>query len=379
MKIAVVCDWLVTYAGAEKVLEQILNIFPEADLFAVVDLLPENQRDFIQKKKVTTTFIQHMPKARKKYRNYLPFMPIAIEQLDLSAYDVVISSSHCVAKGVLTGPNQIHISYVHSPIRYAWDLQHQYLREAGLTHGFKSKIARLIMHYMRIWDTRTSNGVDYFIANSHFIEKRIWKCYRRKATVIYPPVDIEKFEYCEDKDDYYVTASRMVPYKKMDLIVEAFSQMPDKRLVVIGDGPDFEKIKKKAGTNISLLGFASDEVLKDKIQHAKAFVFAAEEDFGILPVEAQACGTPVIAYGRGGALETVRAIGRDSQPTGVFFKEQTGDSLKAAIEKFEDNSSNIFPESCRKNAEQFSIDVFQTRFKKIFKEALATDRSIFYE
>lgn len=379
MKIAVVCDWLVTYAGAEKVLEQILNIFPEADLFAVVDFLPENQRDFIQKKKVTTTFIQHMPKARKKYRNYLPFMPIAIEQLDLSAYDVVISSSHCVAKGVLTGPNQIHISYVHSPIRYAWDLQHQYLREAGLTHGFKSKIARLIMHYMRIWDTRTSNGVDYFIANSHFIAKRIWKCYRRKATVIYPPVDIEKFEYCEDKDDYYVTASRMVPYKKMDLIVEAFSQMPDKRLVVIGDGPDFEKIKKKAGTNISLLGFASDEVLKDKIQHAKAFVFAAEEDFGILPVEAQACGTPVIAYGRGGALETVRAIGRDSQPTGVFFLEQTGDSLKAAIEKFEDNSSNIFPESCRKNAEQFSIDVFQTRFKKFFKEALATDRSIFYE
>lgn len=379
MKIAVVCDWLVTYAGAEKVLEQILNIFPEADLFAVVDFLPENQRDFIQKKKVTTTFIQHMPKARKKYRNYLPFMPIAIEQLDLSAYDVVISSSHCVAKGVLTGPNQIHISYVHSPIRYAWDLQHQYLREAGLTHGFKSKIARLIMHYMRIWDTRTSNGVDYFIANSHFIAKRIWKCYRRKATVIYPPVDIEKFEYCEDKDDYYVTASRMVPYKKMDLIVEAFSQMPDKRLVVIGDGPDFEKIKKKAGTNISLLGFASDEVLKDKIQHAKAFVFAAEEDFGILPVEAQACGTPVIAYGRGGALEAVRAIGRDSQPTGVFFKEQTGDSLKAAIEKFEDNSSNIFPESCRKNAEQFSIDVFQTRFKKFFKEALATDRSIFYE
>lgn len=379
MKIAVVCDWLVTYAGAEKVLEQILNIFPEADLFAVVDFLPENQRDFIQKKKVTTTFIQHMPKARKKYRNYLPFMPIAIEQLDLSAYDVVISSSHCVAKGVLTGPNQIHISYVHSPIRYAWDLQHQYLREAGLTHGFKSKIARLIMHYMRIWDTRTSNGVDYFIANSHFIAKRIWKCYRRKATVIYPPVDIEKFEYCEDKEDYYVTASRMVPYKKMDIIVEAFSQMPDKRLIVIGDGPDFEKIKKKAGPNISLLGFAPDEVLKDKMQHAKAFVFAAEEDFGILPVEAQACGTPVIAYGRGGALETVRAIGRDSQPTGVFFKEQTVDSLKAAIEKFEDNSSNIFPESCRKNAEQFSIDVFQTRFKKFFKEALATDRSIFYE
>lgn len=371
MKIAVVCDWLVTYAGAEKVLEQILNIFPEADLFAVVDFLPENQRNFIQGKKVTTTFIQNMPRARKKYRNYLPFMPIAIEQMDVSAYDVVISSSHCVAKGVLTGPNQVHISYVHSPIRYAWDLQHQYLREAGLTHDLKSKIARLIMHYMRIWDTRTSNGVDYFIANSHFIAKRIWKCYRREATVIYPPVDIEKFEYCEDKDDYYVTASRMVPYKKMDLIVEAFSQMPDKKLVVIGDGPDFEKIKGKAGPNISLLGFAPDEVLKDKMQHAKAFVFAAEEDFGITPVEAQACGTPVIAYGKGGSLETVRELGVRDNPTGVFFKEQTVESLKVAVARFEQEQTAITYNNCRHHAEQFSGAIFRQNFKNYVNRVLS--------
>lgn len=371
MKIAVVCDWLVTYAGAERVLEQILNIFPEADLFAVVDFLPENQRNFIQGKKVTTTFIQNMPRARKKYRNYLPFMPIAIEQMDVSAYDVVISSSHCVAKGVLTGPNQVHISYVHSPIRYAWDLQHQYLREAGLTHDLKSKIARLIMHYMRIWDTRTSNGVDYFIANSHFIAKRIWKCYRREATVIYPPVDIEKFEYCEDKDDYYVTASRMVPYKKMDLIVEAFSQMPDKKLVVIGDGPDFEKIKGKAGPNISLLGFAPDEVLKDKMQHAKAFVFAAEEDFGITPVEAQACGTPVIAYGKGGSLETVRELGVRDNPTGVFFKEQTVESLKAAVARFEQEQTAITYNNCRHHAEQFSGAIFRQNFKNYVNRVLS--------
>lgn len=371
MKIAVVCDWLVTYVGAEKVLEQILNVFPEADLFAVVDFLPENQRNFIQGKKVTTTFIQNMPRARKKYRNYLPFMPIAIEQMDVSAYDVVISSSHCVAKGVLTGPNQVHISYVHSPIRYAWDLQHQYLREAGLTHGLKSKIARLIMHYMRIWDTRTSNGVDYFIANSHFIAKRIWKCYRREATVIYPPVDIEKFEYCEDKDDYYVTASRMVPYKKMDFIVEAFSQMPDKKLVVIGDGPDFEKIKGKAGPNISLLGFAPDEVLKDKMQHAKAFVFAAEEDFGITPVEAQACGTPVIAYGKGGSLETVRELGVRDNPTGVFFKEQTVESLKAAVARFEQEQTAITYNNCRHHAEQFSGAIFRQNFKNYVNRVLS--------
>lgn len=245
MKVAIVCDWLVTYAGAERVIEQMLKVYPEADLFAVVDFLPEGSRDFLMNKSVTTTFIQNLPKAKKYYRAYLPLMPIAIEQLDLSSYDLVISSSHCVAKGILTGPDQIHISYVHSPVRYAWDLQHQYLRESGLTHGLKSKIARAILHYIRIWDTRTSNGVDYFISNSRFIAKRIWKCYRREATVVYPPVNIDIFQYCEEKEDYYVTASRMVPYKKMDLIVEAFTQMPDKKLVVIGDGPDFEKIKRR--------------------------------------------------------------------------------------------------------------------------------------
>ena len=224
---------------------------------------------------------------------------------------------------------------------------------------------------MRIWDTRTSNGVDYFIANSHFIAKRIWKCYRREATVIYPPVDIEKFEYCEDKDDYYVTASRMVPYKKMDLIVEAFSQMPDKKLVVIGDGPDFEKIKGKAGPNISLLGFAPDEVLKDKMQHAKAFVFAAEEDFGITPVEAQACGTPVIAYGKGGSLETVRELGVRDNPTGVFFKEQTVESLKAAVARFEQEQTAITYNNCRHHAEQFSGAIFRQNFKNYVNRVLS--------
>lgn len=364
MKIAVVCDWLVTYAGAERVLEQILNIFPDADLFALVDFLPDNQRYFIQHKKVTTTFIQHLPKAKKKYRNYLPFMPIAIEQLNLSAYDLVISSSHCVAKGVLTGPDQVHISYVHSPIRYAWDLQHQYLQEAGLTHGLKSKIARLILHYMRIWDSRTSNGVDYFIANSHFIAKRIWKCYRRKAKVIYPPVDIEKFEYCNDKEDYYITASRIVPYKKMDLIVEAFSHMPDKKLVVIGTGPDYNKIKKKSGVNVELKGYLADNEMKRYMQHAKAFIFAAEEDFGIIPLEAQACGTPVIAYGKGGALETIRGLGQSENPTGVFFSEQTVASLCNAVTEFEQHEQEISYQDCRAQAEKFGIE----RFKKQFED-----------
>lgn len=375
MKVAVVCDWLVTYAGAEKVLEQILHIFPEADLFAVVDFIPEGKRDFILNKPVTTTFIQKLPKAKGKYRNYLPFMPIAIEQLDVSDYDLIISSSHCVAKGILTGPDQVHISYVHSPIRYAWDLQHQYLREAGLTHGMKSKIARLIMHYMRIWDTRTSNGVDYFLANSNFIARRIWKCYRRKADVIYPPVDIEKFTFSREKEDFYLTASRMVPYKKMDLIVEVFSQMPDKKLIVIGKGPDFEKIKKLAAPNVILMGYQPDEVLKDFMRRAKAFVFAAEEDFGITPVEAQACGTPVIAFGKGGSLETVRGYGVKENPTGIFFYEQKIPAVKKAIEQFESISDKISTEDCRKHAERFSISAFRTKFLTYVERAMKEERN----
>jgi glycosyltransferase involved in cell wall biosynthesis len=373
MKVAIVCDWLVTYAGAERVLEQMLNVFPKADIFAVVDFIPEKDRDFIKNKSVITTFIQNLPRAKKKYRNYLPLMPMAIEQLDVSKYDLVISSSHCVAKGVLTGPNQIHISYVHSPIRYAWDLQHQYLHESGLNHGIKGKVAKLILHYMRIWDTRTSNGVDYFVANSCFIAKRIWKCYRRKAEVIYPPVDVRKFEFCDKKDEFYLTASRMVPYKKMDLIVEAFSKMPDKKLVVIGAGPDFDKIKSKAGSNVTMMGYQPFEVLKDHMQKAKAFVFAAEEDFGITPVEAQACGTPIIAFGKGGLLETVRGYGEKDNPTGLFFEEQSVEAIVKAVQYFDHIGQFISYADCRKNAENFSIESFQMRFKEYVNKIVNKD------
>lgn len=364
MKIAIICDWLVTYAGAERVLEQMLEVFPEADLFALVDFVPEEQRGFLHGKQPRTTFIQHLPGARKHYRQYLPLMPLAIEQLDLSGYDVVLSSSHCVAKGVLTGPDQLHISYVHSPIRYAWDLQHQYLHEAGLEHGLKSWLARIILHYMRIWDTRTANGVDAFIANSQFIARRIRKVYGREAEVIYPPVDISKFNLCTEKEDYYLTASRMVPYKKMKLIVEAFNQMPDKNLVVIGTGPEYAKTKAIAGPNITMMGYQPDDVLQDKMQHAKAFVFAAEEDFGITPVEAQACGTPVIAYGRGGALETVK----DGE-TGCFFPEQTKESIIEAVKNF-DVQQAITPAACRENAERFGIMRFREQLKDYIEMSL---------
>lgn len=363
MKIAIVHDWLATYAGSERVVEQILEIYPQADLFSIVDFIPEGQRDFLMNKEVQTSFIQKLPLAKTKFRHYLPLMPLAIEQFDLSEYDLVVSSSHAVAKGVLTGPDQVHVSYIHTPIRYAWDLQHQYLKESGLEKGVKGCLTKLILHKIRLWDYRTANGVDSFVANSKFIAKRIEKVYRREATVIYPPVDVSAFTMGQAKEDFYFTASRMVPYKKIDLIVEAFTQMPDKKLYVIGDGSDFNKIKAKAGKNVVLLGYQPFEVLKDYMQRAKAFVFAAEEDFGITPVEAQACGTPVIAFGKGGALETVRGIDQQ-EPTGVFFEEQTVSSLIEGVQVFEKKQEHIYPVACRKNALRFSPERFRDEFKK---------------
>jgi glycosyltransferase involved in cell wall biosynthesis len=365
MRIAIIHEWLVTYAGSERALEQILAIYPDADLFCVVDFIDNQQRDFILGKKPTTTFIQHLPKARSKYRSYLPLMPLAIEQLDLSNYDLVISSSHAVAKGVLTGPDQLHISYVYSPIRYAWDLQHQYLKEVGLDRGVKGWLAKWILHKIRLWDSRTANGVDSFIAISHFIARRIRKAYRRESTVIYPPVDIHAFTQVDNKESFYLTASRMVPYKRIDLIVEAFSKMPDHRLVVIGDGPDFDRVKAKAGENIEILGYQEFGVLKDYMQRARAFVFAAEEDFGIIPLEAQACGTPVIAYGKGALLETIRGLASHEEPTGVFFKSQTVESIRDAVEYFERNMEGITPEACRRNAERFAPEIFRESFARL--------------
>jgi glycosyltransferase involved in cell wall biosynthesis len=355
-RVAIVHDWLVAFAGAEKVLEQIIMCFPDADLFSVVDFMEE--RTWMRGKKVTTSFIQKLPQAKKRYRSYLPLMPLAIEQLDVSGYDLVISSSHAVAKGVLTGPDQIHVSYVHSPIRYAWDLQHQYLQQSNLTSGVKSLLARMVLHYMRNWDVRTPNSVDYFIANSAFIARRINKVYHRDSHVIFPPVDVEAFQLCDVKEDFYLTASRMVPYKKIDLIVEAFAKMPERKLVVIGDGPDMRKIRDKATPNVEIMGYQPFSVLQDKMRRAKAFVFAAEEDFGISVVEAQACGTPVIAYGKGGALETV-LDGSHARPTGLFFDEQTTGAIIDAVEGFERGTFKINPADCRANAERFSIKHFR--------------------
>ena len=359
MKVAIIHDWLVTWAGAERVLAQLLRVYPDADLYSTVYFPDEEMAKQLQGRHINTSFIQRLPGAKKHYRNYLPLMPIAVEQFDLSGYDLVISSSHAVAKGVLTGPDQYHVCYCHSPMRYAWDLQHQYLRESG-AGKLKQMVMRYLLHKLRLWDYRTSAGVDLFIANSSFIARRIDKCYRRLAQVVHPPVDTEFFCPAEGSDSvntpgsekYYITASRMVPYKRIDLIAQAFANMPDKKLRIIGDGPEYDKVSAIAAQadNIELLGYCTGDILRQQLRGAEAFIFAAEEDFGIAPVEAQACGIPVIAYGKGGALDSV------SEESGVFFPEQSAQSLIEAVHCFE---LQVFSrQQCRANAERFSAQAF---------------------
>ncbi|ELA3178328.1 TPA: glycosyltransferase family 4 protein [Klebsiella aerogenes] len=367
INIGIVADWLVTYAGSEKVIKEFIDVFPSSELYSVVDFLSDSNRELFSGKKAKTTFIQKMPFAKSKYQKYLPLMPLAIEQLDMSGHDVVLSSSHAVAKGILTGPDQLHISYVHSPIRYAWDLQHQYLRESGLSEGLKGFIAKYLLHKIRIWDYRTANGVDHFIANSKFISRRIHKVYGRSSDVIYPPVDVNNFTLNENKDNYYFTASRLVPYKRIDLIVDAFNEMPEKKLVVVGDGSEMDKIKSKAKGNIEILGYQPNNIMQKHMQNAKAFVFAAEEDFGITPVEAQACGTPVIAFGKGGVLETIIPEGNQS-PTGVFFDTQEPGSIIESVNKFESMQDLFEPIECRRNAEKFSEERFRTEINTYIRD-----------
>lgn len=368
MRVAVIHDWLVANGGAERTLARILECYPQAVVFTLVDFMPQAERGFLGDRPIHTSFIQRLPFARTRYRQYLPLMPLAIESFDLSDFELVISSSFCVAKGALSGPDQLHVGYVHSPMRYAWDLQHQYLREHGLQRGLKGLFTRALLHYLRIWDARTANGVDSFVCNSHFIAQRVWKIYRRESLVIYPPVDTEFFRPGDGPrtPGYYLTASRLVPYKRTRLIIEAFARLPERQLVVIGDGPEFARLKAIAGPNVSMLGYLPNEQVREHMQRARAFVFAALEDFGIAPVEAQACGTPVIGYGRGGISESV-VDGK----TGVLFAEQTVESLAAAIQQFELREPRFSGATIRANALRFSAERFKAQFRACIEEQIA--------
>lgn len=366
LKIAIVHEWLVNYAGSEKVLESFTNIWPDADVFTLVDFLDDDLRRIILKgKKTKTSFIQHLPYAKKQHRKYLPLFPRAIESFNLKNYELIVSSSHSVAKGVRTKYNQLHICYCHTPMRYAWDEAEYYLKEAKLDSGIKGWAAHLVVNYLRKWDIKSSNNVNCFIANSQHIANKIKRIYNRESDVIYPPVDVNKFSLTTEKEDFYLTASRLVPYKRMDLIVDAFAKMLDKKLVVIGSGPEKEKILAKATPNVDVIGYQDFESLRDYMQKAKAFVFAAEEDFGIIVVEAMACGTPVIAGNYGGTAESVI-----DGVTGILFKKQSVESIVEAVKKFDVISHSINYREIRLHSEKFSRDMFEDKIKSYVDEKI---------
>jgi glycosyltransferase involved in cell wall biosynthesis len=369
-RIAIIHDWLDTYAGSESVLEQLLLCFPDADLFALVDFLTPEDRRFLAGRTVRTSFIQRLPAAKRMFRAYLGLMPLAVEQFDMSGYDVIISSTHAVAKGVVTGPDQLHISYVHSPMRYIWDLQQQYLMQSGLTRGLKSLYVRWLFGRLRQWDVSSAQHVDHFIANSSYIGRRLKKAYARDAAVIHPPVDIERFVLGPRKDDFFLLPGRLVPYKRADLIVETFRGQPDRKLIVVGDGPELARVRAAAdgAPNIQFRGKVPKTELIDLMQRARAALFAAEEDFGITMVEAQACGTPVIAFGRGGVTDIIDADG--GTPTGVLFDRQEVGAVLDALSRFDRLGKVITAEACRANALRFSRARFRAEIRNFVEVAL---------
>jgi glycosyltransferase involved in cell wall biosynthesis len=370
MRIAVVHDWLDTWRGGENTLAEIIAAFPNADLFALVDFLPQQYRNRLLDKRAHTSFLQRIPGAGRHFRTLLPLFPRAIESLDVTRYDTVISVSHAVAKGVRTTPDQLHICYCLTPMRYVWDLRELYLAAIHARTGIRRNVADNILNRLRDWDIASSRRVTHFVAISQYIRDRIRRCYDRDADVVYPPVDVEFFRPSPDapREDYYFTASRWVPYKRVDLIVEAFRTMPDRRLLVAGDGPDASRIRSAAGSNVEFLGEVSHDRMRELLQRARAFIFAAEEDFGILPVEAQACGTPVVCLAKGGTSESIVG-GNSASPTGYFFTEQSASSIAAAIRGFERMPDQIQPADCERNAQRFAAARFRTEFASLVAEA----------
>ena len=362
MNPAIIHEWLVTLAGAESVLQSIHKLYPGRiyTLFHDPEGVKGSQWEHPD---IRTSMLQRLPFAGRHHRLFLPLFPMAIEQFDLRQHDLIISSSYAVAKGVLNSSEQLHICYCHSPMRYVWDLTYEYLEASDITHGLKSFLVRGIFHYIRIWDTVSAMRVNEFVANSYYIAHRIQKCYNRSATVIYPPVDIDRFSISSKRDKYFITISRLVPYKRVDIIIQAFNQLK-LPLLIIGDGPSYKKLKKLAGTNITFLGHLPMQKMDEYLKKARAFIFSAEEDFGIVNVEAQACGVPVIAFGRGGALETV-----EQDITGVFFYRQDVQSIIEAVHEFLGKEHRFDPEIIRDHAKRFPRSRFEYEFKKFVDQA----------
>ncbi len=358
MNVALVHEWLVDLTGSEEVVAAIGELFPQAPLYTLFYHPPALKGTPFEHRTLHASWLQHWPGIHRYYRYLFPLFPRAVESLDLRPYEVILSSSHSFIKGLLRNADQLHICYCHTPIRYAWDLYHDYLETLSPVKRF---LAARSLHKIRQWDLSTVYRVDHFIANSRYVARRIWKTYGRKATVIYPPVRTDRFPLTPQKDRYFVAVSRFVPYKRMDLVVAAFREMPDLRLVVVGDGPERARLHKLArgARNIEFTGRLDLAALREVLCRARALVFPALEDFGIVPVEAQACGTPVIAYGRGGARETVV----DGQ-TGLFFEEQTPAAVREAVQRFLQREETFDPAAIRRNAERFSHEVFLQTYRK---------------
>lgn len=367
LKVALVHDWLIEWGGAEQVLLAMQRCFPQAPIYTSV-YNPEALPPVFKNLDVRPSFLQKMPLAIRHYRTYLPIMPLAFEHFDLRDYDVVLSSSHACAKGVITGPQTLHISYVHTPLRYAWDMFHDYMSHDKPSR-FKQALMHSLLHYLRLWDTHNTQRVDHLLCNSRFVQRRIHKFYRRDAHVLYPPVDMptqlppsEATEPAATRQDFYLVAGRLVSYKRVDLVIEAFRQN-GKRLMVVGDGPQRERWIRDLPSNITYLGAVERPVLERLYQSARALIFAPLEDFGMVPVEAQGFGCPVIAYGKGGALDSVKA-----DETGVFFEAQTPESLNAAIARFE--SLSFDAATIQAHAQHFNIETFETGLKTYVRHQL---------
>ncbi len=364
MKVALVHDFLIKIGGAERVLQALTEMYPEAPIYtllydekAVGDLFPQE--------KVHASWLQRMPRSLRSRHKYLfPMMPQATEQFNLGDYDLVISSSGAFSHGIVTNLNTKHICYCHSPMRYAWDWTHEYVKEMG-GGALKKIMVRKLLKSVRQWDFLASERVDRYVANSEHVQKRIKKFYRKGSDVVYPPVDLKRFKKSTKAADYFLIVSRLSPYKRIDLAVELFNKV-GRSLVIIGEGSHLEHLKRIAGPTVELLGNQPDEVVADYMQNARGVIFPGEDDFGIVPVEAMACGKPVVAFGKGGALETV-VPGK----TGEFFYEPTIESLENAIGRLLANYNNYKPAAIRKRAEEFTAEKFKRKFKKVVKEVMA--------
>jgi len=368
MRTAIIHDWLTCMRGAEKCLEVFCELFPQADIYTLLHI-PGACSDQIESMNIHTSFIQHLPLSASKYRNYLPLFPLAIERFKLKDYQLIISSSHCAAKGIIPPPEALHICYIHTPMRYIWDMFDEYFG-ADRTGFIKRALIAQFAVRLRVWDAAASNRVDHFLANSHHVRNRVWKYYRREASVVYPPVDTKFFQPAAGKGDYYLMVSGLVPYKRIDLAIQAFNELK-RPLLIIGSGPEEKRL---AGldrfSGIEFMGRLNNEALKKYYQGCRALVFPGEEDFGIVPVEAMACGRPVIAYGRGGALETVIPPGKDHPPTGILFEEQNPDSLIKAVKEFEQREQEFDPGAIRGHAEKFDREIFKQKFQESVKRHL---------